>query len=66
MIWHCERRTMGLLATVRDRPVAGRDQRYAGTLPSGSPRRCSAVTKSRPGAAIFRQRPGPPAATHEG
>jgi hypothetical protein len=30
MIWRCERLTMELLATVRDRPVAPREEQYAG------------------------------------
>jgi hypothetical protein len=32
-IWPCQRRTKGLLATVRDRPVAARDQPYAECRP---------------------------------
>lgn len=30
MIWRCDRLTMELLATVRDRPVAPREEQYAG------------------------------------
>ena len=33
MIWRCERRTMALLASARDHPVAAREQPYAGRRP---------------------------------